>query len=30
VITHRMHVDQFEDGFKALNAGEAAKVVLSW
>ncbi len=30
VITHRMKVDDFEKGFKVMNAGTAAKVVLDW
>lgn len=30
VITHRMHVDDFEKGFKVMADGTAAKVVLDW
>ena len=30
VITHRLKVEDFEEGFKLLNAGKAAKVVLDW
>jgi threonine 3-dehydrogenase len=30
VITHRLPVARYEDGFEALRSGEAAKVVLSW
>jgi threonine 3-dehydrogenase len=30
VITHRMAVDDYEQGFAVLNAGGAAKVVLDW
>lgn len=30
VITHRMHVDDFEKGFKVMADGAAAKVVLDW
>jgi len=28
VITHRLPFEKFEDGFSALNAGDACKVVL--
>jgi threonine 3-dehydrogenase len=30
VVTHRLPVARYEDGFAALRSGEAAKVVLSW
>jgi threonine 3-dehydrogenase len=30
VITHRLPFTQFQDGFDAMNAGEASKVVLNW
>jgi threonine 3-dehydrogenase len=30
VITHRLPCDRYEEGFAALRAGEAAKVVLAW
>lgn len=30
VITHRMNADDFEAGFKVMNEGKAAKVVLNW
>jgi threonine 3-dehydrogenase len=30
VITHRMDYREFEQGFAAMNAGEASKVVLNW
>jgi threonine 3-dehydrogenase len=30
VITHRLPVARYEEGFAALKSGEAAKVVLSW
>ena len=30
IITHRLPVDQFADGFKAMAAGDACKVVLNW
>jgi len=30
VITHRLHYTEFEQGFGAMNAGQAGKVVLSW
>jgi threonine 3-dehydrogenase len=29
-ITHRLPVDRFEEGFAAVEAGEACKVVLNW
>ncbi|MBR9754187.1 MAG: L-threonine 3-dehydrogenase [Gammaproteobacteria bacterium] len=30
VITHRLHYTEFEQGFQAMLAGEASKVILSW
>jgi threonine 3-dehydrogenase len=30
VITHRLHYEEFQKGFEAMNAGLAGKVVLSW
>lgn len=30
LITHRMHIDEFETGFQAMIAGNAGKVVLDW
>ena len=30
VITHRLHYTDFQKGFDAMRAGEAAKVILSW
>jgi len=30
VITHRLPIDKFEEGFKVMNSGQATKVVLSW
>ncbi len=30
VITHRLPIERYEEGFAALKAGEAAKVVLTW
>jgi threonine 3-dehydrogenase len=30
VITHRLSFERFEEGFAAMRAGEAAKVVLTW
>jgi threonine 3-dehydrogenase len=30
VITHHLEWDQFDQGFAAMNAGEAGKVVLDW
>lgn len=30
VITHRFPIDQYEEGFRVMNEGLAAKVVLNW
>ena len=30
IITHRLPVDRFEEGFAAMESGEAVKVVLNW
>ncbi|WFL77320.1 L-threonine 3-dehydrogenase [Altererythrobacter arenosus] len=30
IITHRLPVDRFEEGFAAMASGEACKVVLNW
>lgn len=30
VITHRLHYTDFQKGFDAMRAGEAAKVILNW
>lgn len=30
VITHRLHYTDFQQGFDAMRAGEAAKVILNW
>ena len=30
LITHRIHVNDFEDGFAAMISGEAGKVVMDW
>lgn len=30
VITHRLHYTEFQQGFDAMNAGEASKVILNW
>ena len=30
VITHRLHYTQFQQGFDAMHAGEASKVILNW
>ena len=30
VITHRMSYRDYEDGFSAMNAGKASKVILNW
>ena len=30
VITHRLHYRDFQQGFDAMNAGDASKVILNW
>jgi len=30
LITHRIHIDEFEDGFAAMLSGKAGKVVMDW
>jgi threonine 3-dehydrogenase len=30
IITHRFDYTEFEEGFAAMNAGEACKVILNW
>ena len=30
VITHRLHYRDFQQGFDAMNSGEASKVILNW
>ena len=30
VITHRLHYTDFQQGFDAMNAGQASKVILNW
>ena len=30
VITHRLHYTDFQQGFDAMNTGEASKVILNW
>ncbi len=30
IITHRLPVDQFEQGFEAMKSGKSGKVVLDW
>ncbi len=30
VITHRLGYEDFQQGFDAMNAGEASKVILNW
>ena len=30
IITHRLHYTQFEEGFAAMNSGNAGKVILNW
>lgn len=30
IITHRFGIDEYEEGFKVLNSGQAGKVILDW
>jgi threonine 3-dehydrogenase len=30
VITHRLDYSEFQQGFDAMNTGDASKVILSW
>jgi threonine 3-dehydrogenase len=30
VITHRLGYEDFQQGFDAMNAGQASKVILNW
>ncbi len=30
LITHRISIDDFEDGFEAMRSGSAGKVVMDW
>jgi threonine 3-dehydrogenase len=30
VLTHRMSVDSFQEGFDVMRSGESGKVVLDW
>ncbi len=30
VITHRLPIDRFEEGFAAMRSGDSGKVVLDW
>jgi threonine 3-dehydrogenase len=30
IITHRLPIDEFQQGFDAMEGGEAGKVVLDW
>jgi threonine 3-dehydrogenase len=30
VVTHRFHIDQFQQGFDAMRSGQSGKVVLEW
>ena len=30
VITHRMSVDEFQDGFEIMGSGQSGKVILDW
>jgi threonine 3-dehydrogenase len=30
IITHRMHIDDFQEGFNIMESGQCGKVILSW
>ncbi|MGF6160568.1 threonine dehydrogenase-like Zn-dependent dehydrogenase, partial [Ensifer sp. KUDG1] len=30
VITHRITIDEFRDGFEAMRSGNSGKVVMDW
>jgi len=30
IITHRKHIDDYEEGFAAMNSGKCGKVILNW
>jgi len=30
IITHRMHIDDFQEGFDIMESGQCGKVILSW
>ena len=30
IITHRMHIDEFQKGFEIMEGGQCGKVILSW
>ncbi|MEZ7501601.1 L-threonine 3-dehydrogenase [Psychrobacter sp. Arc29] len=30
IITHRMHIDDFQEGFDVMESGQCGKVILSW
>jgi threonine 3-dehydrogenase len=30
IITHRFHIDEFQQGFDAMRSGHSGKVILSW
>ena len=30
IITHRMHIDEFQEGFGIMESGQCGKVILSW
>ncbi|MBD9494240.1 L-threonine 3-dehydrogenase, partial [Ensifer sp. ENS01] len=30
VITHRIKIDEFRDGFQAMRSGNSGKVVMDW
>ncbi len=30
IITHRMHIDNFQEGFDIMESGQCGKVILSW
>ena len=30
IITHRMHIDESQEGFDIMESGQCGKVILSW
>jgi len=30
VITHRLHIDDFQEGFRIMEEGKCGKVILNW
>ncbi|MDE4978072.1 L-threonine 3-dehydrogenase, partial [Francisella tularensis subsp. holarctica] len=30
IITHRLHIDEFQKGFEIMKSGQCVKVILDW